>query len=161
MTVGEWIPIPGSIEAIARLKNAGYQVAVATNQSGLGRGYFNLDTLAAMHQKMADLLALHTPDPIDIIVYCPHRPEDNCSCRKPKSGLFDQIARELDTDLDNCWSIGDSLRDLQAGLKCAMQPVLVRTGKGAAAEQQESLPKGTLVFDDLSAAVDALLALGY
>jgi D-glycero-D-manno-heptose 1,7-bisphosphate phosphatase len=149
----EWIPIPGSIEAIARLKNAGYQVAVATNQSGIGRGFYSERVLHEMHKKLHDLLATYTDGEIDLIVYCPHRPDDGCSCRKPKSGLLDQIAEQLQVDLESCWMIGDSLKDLQVALTHKMRPVLVRTGKGRLTEEKGGLPKNTLIFEDLSAAV--------
>ena len=149
----EWIPIPGSIEAIARLKNAGYQVAVATNQSGIGRGFYSERVLHEMHKKLHDLLATHTDGEIDLIVYCPHRPDEGCSCRKPKSGLLDQIAEQLQVDLESCWMIGDSLKDLQVALTHKMRPVLVRTGKGRLTEEKGGMPENTLIFEDLSAAV--------
>jgi D-glycero-D-manno-heptose 1,7-bisphosphate phosphatase len=149
----EWIPIPGSIEAIARLKNAGYQVAVATNQSGIGRGFYSERVLHEMHKKLHDLLATYTDGEIDLIVYCPHRPDDGCNCRKPKSGLLDQIAEQLQVDLESCWMIGDSLKDLQVALTHKMRPVLVRTGKGRLTEEKGGLPENTLIFEDLSAAV--------
>jgi|TARA_B110000483_G_scaffold7113_1_gene8368 D-glycero-D-manno-heptose 1,7-bisphosphate phosphatase len=153
----EWIPIEGSIEAIARLKEAGYLVAVATNQSGIGRGYFSEDTLAEMHQKFRDLLSKKTDMDIDLITYCPHQPDEGCDCRKPEPGLLNQISEQLGVSLENYWMVGDSLKDLQLALTHRMQPVLVRTGKGSATERDCELPAGTLVFDDLASAVEQAL----
>ncbi len=152
----EWIPIPGSLEAIARLKRAGFLVVVATNQSGIARGLYDLDMLQAIHQKMHLLLAEKGAS-LDGIFYCPHGPDDGCDCRKPKSGLLHQILKQLDVDLQGVWLIGDSLRDLQAGLSCGMQPVLVRTGKGSGTESKGQLPEGAFIFDDLASATNQLL----
>lgn len=155
----EWLPLPGSAAAIARLNAAGFQVVVATNQSGLGRGYFSAQTLDDIHQKMTRHLADHNAHLAGIFI-CPHAPEAQCDCRKPKPGLLDQIARQLKCDLTGVPLVGDSLRDLEAGLACACQPVLVKTGKG-----ERTLEKGlppalaaTPVYADLAAFVDALLA---
>ncbi|MGL6159786.1 D-glycero-beta-D-manno-heptose 1,7-bisphosphate 7-phosphatase [Microbulbifer sp.] len=153
-TVDEWIPLPGSIEAIASLSRAGHQIVVATNQSGLARGYFDLDDLEAMHARMRALVE-DAGGEIAAIFYCPHGPDDNCRCRKPKSGLLDAIEAEFDTSLHDCWLVGDSLRDLQAGLEKGCKPVLVRTGKGEQTLQKliaEPEPRlaDTAVFDDLA-----------
>lgn len=162
-SVDEWLPIPGSIEAIARLSQAGYTIVVATNQSGIGRGLFDLDDLEAMHAKLSDLV-LDAGGELAGIFYCPHKPEDNCNCRKPASGLFDAIAKEFNLELlTGCPMVGDSLRDLQAGLSHHCTPILVRTGKGKKTEsllteQEDQTLKNTLIFDDLSLAVDYLLA---
>ena len=121
-TVDEWVPIDGSIEAIAQLKQAGFTVAIASNQSGIGRGFFDVDTLSAMHNKLADLLVAFDAA-VDCIVYCPHVPEDNCACRKPGVGLFEEIARTLEVDLSGAVVVGDSLRDLQAGVAVGCEPV--------------------------------------
>jgi D-glycero-D-manno-heptose 1,7-bisphosphate phosphatase len=153
----EWIPIEGSIEAIAKLKEAGYLVAIATNQSGIGRGYFSEDILAEMHQKFRDLLSEKTDMDIDLITYCPHQPGEGCDCRKPEPGLLNQISEQLGLGLENCWMVGDSLKDLQLALTHRMQPVLVRTGKGSSTEINSELPAGTVVFDDLSTAVKHML----
>ena len=154
----EWIAIPGSAEAIARLNQAGYTVVVATNQSGLGRGYFSLQTLHAIHDKMRHTVA-SAGGHIDQIFYCPHAPEEGCDCRKPASGLIDQIARHYAANLAGVAVVGDSLRDLQCGLSHRCQPVLVKTGKG-----ERTLAKGlpselaqTPVFESLSAFVDHFL----
>ncbi len=125
----EWIALPGSIEAIAALSKAGYCIAIATNQSGLGRGLFDLDDLEAMHDKLCSLVEAEG-GVIDGIFYCPHTPEDNCECRKPKAGLIDAIEAELELSAKDAFLVGDSLRDLEAGIARDCLPVLVKTGKG-------------------------------
>lgn len=128
-SLDEWQPIAGSIEAIAQLRGMGFEVAVATNQSGIARGYFSLDTLQAMHEKLQGLLQqAHTN--IGPIVFCPHGPDDDCECRKPKPGLLLQIAEHYGQDLSDAYMVGDSLRDLQAGRAAGCHCVLVKTGKG-------------------------------
>lgn len=152
----EWQPLPGSLEAIARLKRAGWTVAVATNQSGLARGYFDVATLEAMHAKMQRLLA-ELGAAVDFIAYCPHGPDDVCSCRKPLPGLYHEIAEHFGCVLDDVPVIGDSLRDLQAAEAVRARPMLVLTGKGEATQARGGLPQDTPVYRDLAAAVDALL----
>ena len=125
----EWIPISGSIDAIAQLYQAGFCIVVATNQSGIGRGLFDIDQLEAMHKKMTDLVSA-AGGKITGVFYCPHHPDDNCHCRKPKSGLIDIIECSLNTSALGATIIGDSLRDLESGLKKGCQPFLVKTGKG-------------------------------
>jgi D-glycero-D-manno-heptose 1,7-bisphosphate phosphatase len=125
----EWIPLAGSCEAIADLSKAGYTIAVATNQSGLARGFFTLDDLETMHGRM-NALVEEAGGEIATIKYCPHGPDDGCDCRKPLPGLIDQIETELGISADGAYFIGDSLRDLQAGLSKGCKPVLVMTGKG-------------------------------
>lgn len=154
----EWVPIAGSAAAIARLNAAGYRVVVATNQSGVGRGYFDLDTLACIHDKMFQVVE-DAGGHIDGVFFCPHAPEDDCSCRKPRPGLIDQIQETFDIEVAGCVIVGDSARDLECGAARGCRPVLVRTGKGA-----RTLAKGLSpalgnvpVFDDLAAVVDALL----
>ena len=127
----EWKALPGSLEAIARLNQAGYKVVVATNQSGIGRGLFDMDTLNAMHEKMHKGLAA-VGGRVDAIFYCPHTADEGCSCRKPKPGMFERIAKLYNQDLTGVPAIGDSLRDLQAASALGCAPILVRTGKGAA-----------------------------
>lgn len=160
-SVDEWVPIPGSIEAIAELSKAGYTIAVATNQSGLGRGFFDLDDLEAMHEKLASLVGAHGGI-VDGIFYCPHTPDDQCDCRKPKPGLINAIENEFNTSVAGCYIVGDSERDLLAGYTKGCRPVLVKTGKGQ--KSIVSLPKNnpelfsaTLVFDDLQHFVKYLL----
>jgi D-glycero-D-manno-heptose 1,7-bisphosphate phosphatase len=160
-SVDEWIPLPGSIDAIARLYKAGYSIVIATNQSGIGRGFFDLDDLEAMHAKLTDLL-LDKETELAGIFYCPHSPDDHCHCRKPKPGLLDAIARETGLSLSGVPIVGDSLRDLQAGLSHHCKPILVRTGKGKMTEpllpeQADTALQQAPVFDDLSQAVDYLL----
>jgi len=160
-TPDEWVPLPGALEAIARLNHAGWHTVVATNQSGLGRGTFDMATLNAMHTKMNQLLAKQGGR-IDAVFFCPHAPEDGCLCRKPLPGLFEQIGMRFGVDLDDVPVVGDSLRDLQAGVAVGCQPHLVRTGKCAAlnAAQLEALcaqVPGTLVHADLTAFADHMI----
>ncbi|RDE18801.1 D-glycero-beta-D-manno-heptose 1,7-bisphosphate 7-phosphatase [Motiliproteus coralliicola] len=155
-SVEEWIPIPGSAEAIARLCKAGYQVAVATNQSGLGRGYFSQSDLDAMHAKMIDLIEAAGGE-LAGIFYCPHTPEEHCDCRKPLPGLIHQIERHLGVSAEGALMVGDSLRDLQAGQACGCRAALVLTGKG-----QRTLDKGegleqASIYKDLKSLVNELL----
>lgn len=154
-TVAQWQPLPGAIAAIASLYHAGWTVAVATNQSGLARGYYDETELEAMHDKLRELLAGQQAQ-IGLIAYCPHGPDDGCDCRKPAIGLLEQIAAHYQQDLSGVWFVGDSLRDLQAAVKAGAQPVLVKTGKGVAT-LEKTLPDGTLVFDDLTAVAERLL----
>lgn len=128
-SANEWSPIEGSIEAIARLSKAGFTIAVATNQSGLARGLFDLDDLEAMHDKM-NRLVNDAGGEISGVFYCPHHPDDNCSCRKPKAGLITAIEAEFALSAQQGVLVGDSLRDLQAGLSKGARPILVLTGKG-------------------------------
>lgn len=132
----EWVAIPGAADAIARLKHAGYQVVVATNQSGVGRGYFDAATLAAIHDRMHRTLAAAGAT-LDGVFHCPHAPEEGCDCRKPAAGLLDQISVALGKSVAGAWLVGDTLRDLQCGAARSCQPVLVRTGKG-----ERTLAKG-------------------
>ncbi len=155
-TVDEFIPYPDSLSAIARLNHAGYTVAIATNQSGIGRGYYDETTLAAMHKKLEQLLVPHDGH-IDFIAYCPHHPDTGCDCRKPRPGLLIQIAQHFNTELNGVIVVGDSLRDLEAARAVGAQPVLVKTGKGertlARGEGLENVP----VYAHLSAFVEDLL----
>lgn len=161
----EWVPIPGALDAIARLTAAGYRVAVATNQSGLSRGLFGLDELEAIHHKMCTQVE-DAGGLISAIFYCPHLPDEHCTCRKPAPGMLDAIARELDCCLAGVAVIGDSLRDLQAAIQRDCAPILVRTGKGtdserALREQADPALRAAPVYDDLAAAVDALLGASF
>ncbi|MFR0688966.1 D-glycero-beta-D-manno-heptose 1,7-bisphosphate 7-phosphatase [Enterobacterales bacterium AE_CKDN230030158-1A_HGKHYDSX7] len=155
-TLAEWIPIPSAITAIARLSKAGWTVAVATNQSGIARGYYDLATLESMHQRLRELVAGQGGE-LGLIVYCPHGPDEGCDCRKPKPGMLLQIARHYGADLRGIWFVGDSRGDLDAALAVDCQPVLVKTGKGERT-LTKPLPEGTLVFDDLAAVADHLLS---
>lgn len=155
-SVDEFVPLPGSIEAIARLCQAGYRVAVATNQSGIARGYYDIDALNAMHEKLRRELANHG-GAIDMIAYCPHGPDDSCDCRKPRPGMYHAIARRFDMSLLGVPVIGDSLRDLQAAQQVGAVPILVKTGKGQRTLSKGEGLDGVTVYDNLSAAVTALL----
>ncbi|MDP1673512.1 MAG: D-glycero-beta-D-manno-heptose 1,7-bisphosphate 7-phosphatase [Burkholderiales bacterium] len=152
----EWKPIPGSLEAIALLNQAGYRVLVATNQSGVGRGLFEMATLNAIHDKMHRALGV-IGGRIDGIFYCPHAHDAGCNCRKPKPGLLEEISRRFGVSLEGVPFIGDSLRDLQAAVTVGAQPVLVLTGKGKKTRKDGNLPEGTVVHDNLAAAVSSLL----
>jgi len=153
----EWRPIPGSLEAIARLNHAGFRVVVATNQSGIGRGLFDMATLNAIHEKMHRALAL-VGGRIDALFYCPHTSESQCDCRKPKTGMLQEIGMRLGVDLTGVPSIGDSVRDLQAAEAVGAQPMLVLTGKGEKTLRDGNFPKDTVIFPDLAFAASALLA---
>ncbi|MDP2195631.1 MAG: D-glycero-beta-D-manno-heptose 1,7-bisphosphate 7-phosphatase [Rhodocyclaceae bacterium] len=151
----EWIPLPGSLEAIARLNQWGYRVVVATNQSGIGRGLFGMDTINAIHDKMIKA-ASHVGGSIDAIFFCPHTNADNCACRKPQPGMFNEIAARYNIDLAGVPVVGDALRDLQAAASVGAQPMLVLTGKGKKTKLDPALPAGTQIFADLAAAVKSL-----
>lgn len=164
----ECVPIDGSIEAIARLGKAGFTVVIATNQSGLAREKFDLEDLEAMHEKITRLVEEQGGE-IGAIFYCPHRDEDNCKCRKPKPGMLDAIEAEFNTSVESCYFVGDSLRDLQAGLQKGCKPVLVQTGNGkttlaqlADAGLQQGSPLMTIdqvqVVDNLATAADFIIA---
>jgi D-glycero-D-manno-heptose 1,7-bisphosphate phosphatase len=152
----EWIPVPGSLEAIARLNQAGYRVVVASNQSGIAREYFDMATLNAIHQKMHNLAQQVGAD-IDAVFFCPHSAADNCDCRKPKPGMFTEIGNRYKVSLKGVPVVGDSLRDLQAGYVSGCVPYLVLTGKGEKTQATGGLPPGTVVFPDLAAMVAHLL----
>lgn len=155
-SLDEWIPIPGSIEAIARLSRKGWTVAVATNQSGLARGLFDARTLDDMHFKLQRLV-MEQGGQVDLIVHCPHGPDGGCDCRKPLPGLFQRIAEHFHLqNLNGVPVVGDSRRDLDAGMRLGGVPYLVRTGKGLKT-LEGSLPTGTQVFDDLAAVANDLL----
>ena len=155
-SVDEFIPLPGSLEAIAQLSQAGYRVTIATNQSGVARGYYDIATLNAMHDKLRRLLG-NLGAGVEMIAFCPHGPDDNCECRKPRPGMYREIAKRFEIDLDGVPVIGDSLRDLQAARAVGARPILVRTGKGERTLAKGEGLEGVPVYDDLSAAVAALL----
>ena len=146
----EWKPIPGSLEAIARLNQAGYRVVVATNQSGIGRGLFDMPMLNAIHDKMHKACSL-VGARIDAVFYCPHTAESNCHCRKPKAGMLEEIAARYNISLAGVPAVGDSLRDLQSAVTVGAQPFLVLTGKGSKTQAAGGLPEGTQVFANLAA----------
>ncbi len=161
-TPAEWVPIPGSLEAIARLTRADYSVVVATNQSGIARGLYDMAMLNEIHQKMAASLRDHGGQ-IDAVFFCPHGPDDQCDCRKPRPGLLEQISRRLNVSIAGVPFVGDSLRDLECAKAAGAFPTLVRTGNGNETEarlkgsENFSGPDAVPVFDDLAAFTEALL----
>jgi D-glycero-D-manno-heptose 1,7-bisphosphate phosphatase len=158
----EWRPIPGSLEAIARLCRANFQVVLATNQSGIGRGLFNVDTLNRIHQKMITQVQ-EKGGKIDAIFFCPHIPEDHCLCRKPKPGLLLEASKRLRLPLDGIPFVGDSNTDAEAALAVGAQPILVKSGHGGATQatrivqKQKPTSEHVPVYSDLAAFVAALL----
>ncbi|MFA7349668.1 MAG: D-glycero-beta-D-manno-heptose 1,7-bisphosphate 7-phosphatase [Methylotenera sp.] len=153
----EWIPIPGSLEAIALLNQSGFRVAIATNQSGISRGLFDMATLNSIHDKMHRELAL-VGGRIDAVFYCPHSADDHCDCRKPKIGMIKEIGKRFSVELNQVFAVGDAFRDLQAFADAGCQPILVRTGKGEETLKTGSLPKNTLIFADLNEAVQHIIS---
>jgi len=157
-SVDEWQPIDGSLQAIGRLCQAGYTVAIATNQSGIARGYYDVQTLHAMHKKMSRLLEQYGGY-VEAIFFCPHGPKDDCDCRKPKPGMLQDIASRYQCELNNVPFIGDTINDIRTAHAAGAKPMLVRTGKGertiasADAKELENIP----VYENLAAATQAIL----
>jgi D-glycero-D-manno-heptose 1,7-bisphosphate phosphatase len=156
-TPEEWRPLPGSLEAIARMNHAGFRVIIATNQSGVGRGLFEMATLNAIHEKMHRALAL-VGGHVDAVFFCPHTADALCECRKPKTGMLKEIGVRFGVDLTGVPCIGDSLRDLTAAEAAGAQPILVLTGKGEKTLRGGGFPNNTVIFPDLAFAASALLA---
>jgi len=154
----EWLPIDGSLDAISRLNHNGYTVVIASNQSGLARGYFDIEAFTAIHKKLDDMLA-KIGGRIDAVFYCPHGPDDACDCRKPKPGMLLAIGQRFNVPLKDVILIGDSVSDINAAKNAHAKAMLVRTGKGVKAEKillsenKSSVP----VYDNLASAVTALL----
>ena len=155
-TPDEWIPISGSLEAIARLTHSGYRVVIATNQSGIGRGLLDMATYNAINDKMYKAVN-QAGGRIDAIFFCPHTSADKCSCRKPATGLYEEIMQRYGINLKNIPAIGDSLKDLQAAAAVGAIPILVLTGKGQTTLAKEEIPANTQIFENLAMAVDALV----
>ncbi|WP_192035739.1 D-glycero-beta-D-manno-heptose 1,7-bisphosphate 7-phosphatase [Halomonas sp. YLGW01] len=156
-SLDEWTPYPSAIDAIARLSRDGWTVAVATNQSGIARGYFDDTVVDEIHAHLVALVEA-AGGKIEQIVYCPHGPDDDCECRKPRSGLLATIRDRLGlAGLERGWMVGDSLRDLQAGEAIGCRSALVRTGKGRETEAKGEGLAQARVFDDLSAFVTWLI----
>ncbi|OGT29491.1 MAG: D-glycero-beta-D-manno-heptose-1,7-bisphosphate 7-phosphatase [Gammaproteobacteria bacterium RBG_16_51_14] len=151
----EWQALPGSLEAIARLSQYGYHVVIASNQSGLARKLFTIETLNAIHQKMHNQLS-QLGGRIEAIFFCPHAPKHGCNCRKPRPGLLQDISRRLRMTLKNVPCVGDKLSDIEAALAVDAKPILVRTGYGRQLVDAGNLPAGVAVFDDLAAVADSL-----
>ena len=152
----EWKPIAGSLGAIARFTQSGYRVVIATNQSGLGRGLFDMAALNAMHDKMHKAVN-QLGGRIDAVFFCPHAQDAGCECRKPRPGMLREIGERFDVDLTGVPAIGDSLRDLQAACAVGARPILVLTGKGEQTLKAGGLPEGTEIHRDLAAAAMALI----
>lgn len=155
-SASEWKAIPGSLEAVARLCHSGYQVVIASNQSGLARKKFDIMALNEIHRKMANHLSQFGGS-IDAIFFCPHGPRQGCECRKPKPGLLLKIAERLRISLDTVPVVGDKLSDIEAAMAAGARPVLVRTGYGQALIDSSKLPEEVPVFDDLAAFADNLI----
>ncbi len=153
----EWRPIPGSLEAISRLNHAGFRVVVATNQSGLGRGLFDMAALISINDKMHKALA-QVGGRIDAVFYCPHTADSACECRKPKPGMFTEIANRFGIELTGVPCVGDSVRDLQAAAAVEAQPILVLSGKGEKTLRDGVFPANTIIYPDLAFVATALLA---
>jgi D-glycero-D-manno-heptose 1,7-bisphosphate phosphatase len=155
----EWQPLPGALQAIARLNHAGWHVVVASNQSGLGRGLFDVAALNAIHARMHKLLAAEGAR-VDAVFFCPHSPDEACQCRKPLPGLFEQIGERYGMELRGVPAVGDSLRDLQASAAVGCEPHLVLTGKAAIYRTQalpDTFAPGTPMHEDLAAFAQHLL----
>jgi len=153
----EWKPIPGSLEAISSLTQAGFRVVVASNQSGVGRGLFDMFTLNAIHAKMHKLVS-QAGGRIDAVFFCPHAADSRCECRKPKTGLFLEIAQRLHVDLRGIPAVGDALRDIQAALSVGARPMLVKTGKGVRTLEGGGLPEGVQVYEDLREVANIIIS---
>jgi D-glycero-D-manno-heptose 1,7-bisphosphate phosphatase len=153
----EWVALPGSLEAVSRLNRAGFRVVIITNQSALGRGKMNIEQLNAIHQKLAAHLSQFGGS-IEAILFCPHTSDDNCACRKPRPGLYHELARRLGVSLSGVPAVGDKLSDIEAARVAGARPMLVRTGNGRALEQSGQVPAGVPVFEDLRAAAAAIIA---
>jgi D-glycero-D-manno-heptose 1,7-bisphosphate phosphatase len=154
-SVDEWRPIKGSLEAIARLTQAGYRIVVATNQSGIARGLFTTRTLFEIHDHL-QRAATQAGGRIDAFFFCPHMAEAKCACRKPEPGMLVEVARRFNVSLQDTYMVGDALRDVQAAAAAGARPVLVLTGKGRKTHEEGNLPSGTQVFPDLAAFAERL-----
>ncbi len=152
----EFEPLPGSVDAIATLCAAGFTVCVATNQSGIGRGLYDTDTFFAIQRKLADLVA-EAGGAITGVFFCPHTPEDDCECRKPRTGLLRDIGDRLDVSLVDVPVVGDSVRDLDAARRVRSRPILVRTGNGEMSEAAIGGRRRVEIFDDLAEVAEQLV----
>ncbi len=157
----EWVPIPGALESVARLNHAGWHTVVATNQAGIGRGMIDMAVVNAVHARMNQLLLVQGGR-LDAVFFCPHTPEDDCDCRKPKPGMMLDIARRYGLDLAQVPMVCDTLRDLLAAQASGCEPHLVLSGRAAAAGDEQvrqmlgQVP-GARLHSDLGAFVDFLL----
>lgn len=155
-TPEQWVPIPGSLEAIAKLTHQGYRVVVATNQSGIGRGLLEMDTFNAINDKLFKAVQA-VGGYLDALFFCPHAQQEHCRCRKPEIGLFKEIIQRYSTDLKDVPVVGDSLKDLQAASSIGATPILVLTGNGQQTQATNNLPAGTQIYPDLASVANALL----
>ena len=153
-SVDEWISIKGSLTAIKKLNQANKIVALATNQSGIARGLFSMKTLTQIHQHLEQLLTAQQAH-LDAIAYCPHGPDDDCACRKPKPGMLKTLLQRFKVDVNDAVLIGDAYRDLQAAHCIGMDAILVKTGKGAQTLQQHRITDP--IYPNLLAAVEAII----
>ena len=153
----EWQAIPGALEALSRIDHAGWHVVLATNQAGIGRGMIDMAAINAVHAHMNQQL-MAQGGRIDAVFFCPHTPEENCACRKPKPGMLVEIGQRFGVDLIGVPCVGDSVRDLQAADATGAQPILVLTGKGEKTLRDGVFPKNTVIFPDLAFVATALLA---
>ena len=151
----EWRPIKGSIEAIARLTQAGYRIVIATNQSGIARGYFNTRTLFEIHETL-QRAAAQAGGRVDAFFFCPHAADSACACRKPQPGMLVEAARRFNVSPEDTYMVGDARRDVEAAAAAGAKPVLVLTGKGRKTKEEGKLPAGTQVFADLAAFAEHL-----
>ena len=156
-SVDEWQPIPGSLEAIGRLCHHGYRIVVITNQSGLARGKLSIEDLTRIHQRMHNQVAKFRGS-IEAVFFCPHGPDEDCECRKPRPGMLNEVARRLRITLDNVTLVGDKDADVEAARAAGCKPVLVRTGYGQDHLDAGRIPKTVPVYSDLSEFVETLLA---
>jgi len=154
-SVDEWRPIKGSLEAIARLSQAGYRVVVVTNQSGIARGLLSSRTLFEIHDALQRAVAQHGGR-VDAFFFCPHAADSACQCRKPLPGMALEVARRFNASLKDVYMVGDARRDLEAAHAAGARPVLVLTGKGRKTKADGELPAGTQVFPDLAAFAEQL-----
>ena len=154
-SLDEWRPLKGSLEAIARLTQAGYRIVVATNQSGIARGLFSTRTLLDIHEAL-QRAAVQAGGRIDAFFFCPHAADAACQCRKPQPGMLLEVARRFNIALKDTYMVGDGLRDVQAAAAAGARPVLVLTGKGQKTQAEGNLPPLTQVFADLAAFAEHL-----
>ena len=150
----EWIPIAGSLEALGKLSQNGFKVIIITNQSGIGRKIFSIEMLNAIHKKMSINLAQYG-GVIDGIFFCPCAPEENCNCRKPKSGLYNEVSDRLQISLENVFCVGDKITDIQAAQNARAKPILVKTGKEN--DDSGNIPKNIPIYDDLLSFVNKVI----
>lgn len=160
----EWVPVPGALEAVARINHAGWHTVVATNQAGIGRGMIDMAAINLVHARMHQMMMAHGAR-VDAVFFCPHTPEEACDCRKPQPGLLLDIGHRYNVHLATVPMVGDTLRDLQAAQAAGCEPHLVLTGRAAALDEAglqamlQQVP-ATRVHASLDAFADFLLQRG-